>query len=40
MTFLILILLIRIDSKLPGKDRVREALDRYYKEKSNRQRDT
>jgi hypothetical protein len=43
MTYLILILLIlnlilliRINSKLPGKDPVREAVERYYKEKAQK----
>ncbi|GAB2695365.1 hypothetical protein ACFQWB_16805 [Paenibacillus thermoaerophilus] len=31
-----LILLIRINSRLPGKAPVREAVERYYKEKTQR----
>jgi hypothetical protein len=39
MSFIIVILLIRFNSKLPGRDPVQEALDRYFEGKNARTED-
>ena len=38
LLFVIIALLLRINTKLPGRDLAQEAMDRYYKEKDEKER--